>query len=63
MGFTINEKIITELHYKDVALIAVAFGNHIELYGDKMDIEQKSRMNNLVNRLGNELGNVPKEKE
>lgn len=57
MGFTINEETTTKLHYKDIALITVAFEEYIRLYGSKMDKEQKSRMNNLVNRLGKEMAN------
>ena len=34
MSCTINEKIVTELHYKDVALIAVAMGIYQNLYKD-----------------------------
>lgn len=60
MGFFINEKIKTELHYKDISLITVAFGNYIELYGNNMNEEQKQRMNNLVNRLGKEMYDNPK---
>lgn len=37
MGFTINETIKTELHYKDVALIAVAMGIYQEQYKDVAD--------------------------
>ena len=59
MGFYIKEEIETKLHYKDIALITAAFGDHIEKYGDKMDEEQKTRMNKLVNRLGNEMYNHP----
>ena len=57
MGFYINEEILTKLHWKDVTLITVAIGQYIEEYGDRMDPEQRSRMNNLVNRLGKELYN------
>ena len=59
MGFYINEEIETKLHYKDIALITVAFSDYIEKYGDKMDEEQKTRINKLVNRLGNEMYNHP----
>ena len=34
MGFTINEEIITKLHYKDIALITVAFGEYQRLYSN-----------------------------
>ena len=57
MGFTINKTINTELHYKDVALIAVALGEYQRLYKDTADKEVLQRMANLVNRLGNELYN------
>ena len=59
MGFYINETFKTELHYKDVVLISIAFGDYIEKYGSKMDEEQKTRMNNLVNRLGVEMYDHP----
>ena len=59
MSCTINEKIVTELHYKDVALIAVAMGIYQNLYKDIADKEILNRMRNLVDRLGNEIGNCP----
>lgn len=55
MGFTINEKIKTELHYKDISLIAVAFGEFVDRNGVRMDKEQIQRMEDLVNRLGREM--------
>ena len=57
MGFYINEEIKTKLHYKDISLIAVAFGDYIERYNDNINEEQKLRMNKLVNRLGQEMYN------
>ena len=57
MSFYINEEIYTKLHYKDITLIAVAFGEFTRLNGDSMDEEQKKRMANLVNRLGVEMYN------
>ena len=59
MGFNINEKINTELHYKDVVLIAVAFGEYQRLFADTADQEVLDHMKNLVNRLGQELYNCP----
>lgn len=63
MGFYINEEIETKLHYKDIILITTAFGDFINNYGDKIDKEQKTRMTNLVNRLGNEMYNTPENDE
>ncbi len=59
MGFTINETIITELHYKDIALIVVAIGEYQRLYKDTADKEVLQRMANLVDRLGVEMYNHP----
>ena len=50
MGFYINE---------EITLITVAFGDYIEKYGEQMYAEQKTRMNKLVSRLGNEMYNHP----
>ena len=55
MGFTINETINTNLHYKDVALIAVALGLYQEQYKDTANPEILERAKNLVNRLGYEM--------
>ena len=63
MSFYINEEIDTKLNYKDISLIAVAFGEFTRLNGDSMDEEQKKRMANLVNRLGVEMHNNPKNDE
>ena len=59
MGFYINEEIETKLHFKDIVLITTAFGDCIEKYGNKMDAEQKTRMNKLVSRLGKEMYDNP----
>ena len=59
MGFYINEEIKTKLHFKDIVLITVAFGDYIEKYDEEIDNEQKTRMNKLVNRLGQEMYNNP----
>ena len=37
MGFTINEEITTKLHYKDIALIAVAMGEYQRLYKETLE--------------------------
>jgi len=54
MGFTINETITTTLHYKDIALIAVAMGEY-QRQNQHADDEIKTRARNLVNRLGREM--------
>lgn len=55
MGFSINEEIVTKLHYKDVVLIGMAFGMYQDKYKDEANDEVLVRMRNLVNRLGTEL--------
>ena len=55
MGFTINETIDTKLHYKDIALIAVALGLYQEKYKDTANPETLQRAKNLVDRLGYEM--------
>lgn len=57
MGFTINETIITKLHYNDIALIAVAMGEYQRIYKDTADVEVLQRMVRLVDRLGVEMCN------
>ena len=59
MGFMINETIRTELHYKDVVLIAVAMGEYQRLYKDTADKAILQRMGRLVDRLGIEMSNHP----
>ena len=54
MGFDINEEITTVLHYKDIALIAVAFGMYQENFPSASK-DVRERMTKLVNRLGNEM--------
>jgi len=61
MGFTINEEITTRLHYKDIALIAVAMGIYQDLYKNTADKDILDRMRNLVNRLGEEVANCPQD--
>lgn len=63
MGFYINEEITTKLHYKDISLIAVAFGDYQERYSDKDPDEVIKRMRDLVNRLGREMSDSPKNDE
>lgn len=60
MGFYINEEITTKLHYKDISLIAVAFGDYQERFKETADKEILDRMKNLVNRLGVEMYNSPR---
>jgi len=60
MGFYINETIETKLDYKDIALIAVVFGDYQERFKDTADKEVLRRMKNLVDRLGVEMYNNPK---
>ena len=58
----INETITTKLHYKDIALIAVAMCEYQRLYKDTANPEILQRMNHLVDRLGVELYNCWKRK-
>jgi len=51
----INTEIKTTLHYKDVALIAVALGMYQDNFKHAADKEVLSRARNLVNRLGAEM--------
>lgn len=59
MGFTINEKIKTDLTWEEVALIATIFGDYQERYEKKVDEKTLKTMISLVNRLGRELYNHP----
>ena len=61
MGFNINETITTELHYKDVTLIAVALGDYQERCKDHGDSEILKRAKDLVNRLGREIADCPED--
>jgi len=61
MGFDINEKIKTELHYKDVSLISVALSIYIEQSSKYVDSEVIQRAKRIMNRLGNELYDCPQE--
>ena len=63
MGFNINEKIKTELHYKDIALIAVALGDYQKRYKDSAKPEILKRAKDLVNRLGIEMYDCPEDNE
>lgn len=60
MGFNINETIKTELHYKDIALIAVTFGEYQRKFKDTAAPDVLERMRNLVNRLGAEMADYKK---
>jgi len=56
MGSDINEYIETRLHYKDIALIAVACGLYQEKYlGATANPDVLARMKKLVDRLGFEM--------
>jgi transcription initiation factor IIE alpha subunit len=55
MSTTINNKIKTELTYRDVAFIAVAAGEYLRLYGDQVDTEMVKDIKALIDRLGREL--------
>lgn len=59
MGFNINEIITTKLHYKEIALIAVAMGEYQRLYKDTAEKKVLQEMEQLVNRLGSEMYNCP----
>lgn len=59
MGFTINEIIKTELHYKDVALIVVATSLYQKQYENTADKDILLRMKQLVNRLCAEMYDHP----
>ncbi|GGG97626.1 hypothetical protein [Pedobacter zeae] len=61
MGFNINEKINTELHYKDVSLITVALSIYLNEGGDKIDKEVSDRAKRLIDRLGYELYDCPQD--
>ena len=59
MGFTINEKITTELTWEEISLIAVVFGEYQERYEQSAGKEVLKTMSSLVNRLGREMYNHP----
>jgi len=59
MGFTINEKITTELSWEEVVLIATVFGEYQERYEKSAGKEVLKTMSSLVNRLGREMYNHP----
>ena len=61
MGYSINETINTELHYNDIALIAVAMGEYQGRYKDTADKKVLDRMKRLVNRLGKEMADCPQD--
>lgn len=60
MGFYINEKITTELRYEEICLISVACGEYIRLYGDDLDKDALHDMKSLIDRLGREMSDHPK---
>ena len=66
MGFTINEKIKTELEWKDIALIAVMAGEYQERCKENTSKEEYKnnehveRSVKLTNRLGVEMYAYPK---
>jgi len=57
MSFDINSKIVTELTYKEVALISIALRLYRKRVGDDSNEESKDAAR-LCNRLGDELYNV-----
>ena len=59
---TINEEIITTLHYKDVSLIAVALCELQKVHEEQKfpDAEIIERCKKLVDRLGEEMYSYPK---
>jgi len=59
MGFTINEKITTELTWKEISLIAVACGLYQEQYRENADEDILQIMKHLVDRLDREMYNHP----
>ena len=59
MGFYVNKEITTKLDLREVVDITSVFRHYVRSFGDKMDEEQKTRMYNLVNRLGKELYDNP----
>jgi hypothetical protein len=61
MGFNINEVIKTELHYKEIANIAVAVGEYLRVHKDTANKDVLLSMERLVNRLGEEMYNCPEE--
>lgn len=60
---SINEEITTKLHYKDIALIAVAMGIYQEKYKRTASKDVLIRMERLVNRLGEEMANCTSDKQ
>jgi len=62
---TINEKIHTTLHYKEVVLIAVALNRYRNAILEKIardpnDTEMLAAADKIVNRLTNEIYSYPK---
>lgn len=55
MGFNINKTIKTELHYKDIALIAIALGDYQKKYKDAVSPEILEQAKKLVERLTTEM--------
>jgi len=58
MGVSINSEIKTKLTYQEIALLAVAVGNYVDVIKD--DEELVKKFNKLINRLGNEMYAYPK---
>ena len=63
MSFFVNEEITTKLHYKDICVIAAALHAYQHDYGHRADPEMLDRMRKLVDRLGVEMYNHPKNDE
>ncbi len=60
---TINKEITVTLDYKDVALIAVAFGEYKRSCGGSLDNDIKLHADRLVQGLGHKIGKLPTEDE
>ena len=58
MSVSINSEIKTKLTYQEIALLAVAVGNYVDVIKD--DEELVKEFNKLINRLGNEMYAYPK---
>ena len=63
MGFNINKIIVTELHYEDIALIAVALGDYQRNYKDTAEPEILIQAARLINRLGTEMYDCKQDKD
>lgn len=58
MGFNINEYTTVKLHYKDIALIAVALGKYQQDFSQTADKGILEHAERLTNMLGNEMANT-----